>query len=84
MLKDKNGNELKTDFYVGPDAYTHGSGCDIYYVEVSGENSFTAETWDGFLSITNFQEAAGNFTPILQPNVNFNFLRSKLEKLSKK
>ena len=77
MLKDKLGNKLERGFYVGPDPMLTIQS-NLYFIEVKGD-SFTAEYWDGFLPITNFEEASRHFIPLSVPSTNLRFLERKLK-----
>lgn len=77
MLKDKNNLELKDGFYVGPDPL-NGTETNIYRIQRKGD-TFSAEYWDGFLPIANFEEGAKNFMPLHNPTINSRFLESKIK-----
>ena len=85
VLKDKIGNKLENGFYVASGSFTLGNSYDIYYIKLGiEENSFSVESWNGFLPIIDFREAAENFVPLKDPLVNWRFIGRKLEELSKK
>mgnify|MGYP001600951443 FL=1 len=83
-LKDYFGRELENGIYFVLDPI----GPQIAYVELDkNKESFSAESWNGFLPINNFEEAAKNFVQIHGAdtlNTNVRFIQSKLERLSKK
>lgn len=76
MLKDKNGHNLEDGIYIGPDPVNKEA--NIYLIHVKRE-TFSAEYWDGFLNITNFEEAATNFIRLGTPPTNCRFLESKIK-----
>ena len=70
-----NGRNLDNGLYTGSDQMTRET--NIYLIKVIGE-TFSAEYWDGFRAIINFQEATANFTRLAVPPTNGRFLESKL------
>ncbi len=76
MITDANGLKLEDGLYTGPDPT--GIQDDIYKIIVRGD-SFTAEYWEGFLSITNFEDAARHFRRLAVPTTNARFLDSHLK-----
>lgn len=79
MLKDKNGRGLENGLYIGPDPIDRG--LNIYEIKASSD-TFSAEYWNGFLKITNFEEAAKHFSRLNLPATNCRFLGSKVRQHS--
>lgn len=76
-LKDREGRRLESGAYVfqgAPDG-----GYDMIKVEVAPDgNSFTAQRFDGYLPITNFKDAAKNFSRLSEPATQTRFILDNL------
>lgn len=87
ILKDANGRRLETGFYLyNNPLFLSGTLC---YIEVyENGKSFSAEdALNGYLSITDFSEAAKSFIQIGKRDTmrtNIRFALNKLEKLAQK
>lgn len=84
-LNDYFGGRLENGFYI----ILNPLGRDICYIEMSKDgNSFSAESWQGYVPINNFEEAAKNFAPFPggkdSMRTQIRFVESKIEQLSKK
>ncbi len=76
MLINALGYPLKRGIHVGPDVINRQSM--IYSIEVDGD-TFSARGYDGFVHITNFEDAAKNFTPLSVPLNQVRFLNELVE-----
>ena len=66
-LTDRDGRKLENGYYVARRGY-------VCRVKVSGDSFSVEHPLDGFLPITDFEEAARNFTRIEQPECSARFI----------
>jgi len=76
-LIDGNDCTLQDGIYIGPDIIV-STEVAIYNIKVSGD-TFTAMSHEGYLPITNFEEASKNFQRLSVPSTNARFLDSIIE-----
>jgi len=74
-LIDRDGKPLEEGYYFARGGI--GGTGDIYKVKVS-ENTFTAESWEGFMPIVDFQQASRHFSRIDDIFTNMKFIMGKL------
>ena len=75
LLKDSDRRDLENGYYAARGGL--GGKRDLYEVRVSGD-TFTAESWEGFLPINDFRQAASNFSRIDDISCNLGFVAKKL------